>query len=56
MSGEEVAKAFVQHYYQTFDGNVDQLAGLYVSLSPMLVVVVPALARTRVVHPVHTST
>jgi hypothetical protein len=32
MSAEEVAKAFVQHYYQTFDGNVDQLAGLYVSV------------------------
>jgi hypothetical protein len=31
MSAEEVAKAFVQHFYQTFDTNVDGLAGLYVS-------------------------
>mmetsp|Transcript_14791 Transcript_14791/g.20174 ORF Transcript_14791/g.20174 Transcript_14791/m.20174 type:complete len:122 (-) Transcript_14791:403-768(-) len=29
MSAEEVAKAFVQHFYQTFDSNVEQLAGLY---------------------------
>jgi hypothetical protein len=32
MSAEEVAKAFVQHYYQTFDANVDGLAGLFVRL------------------------
>lgn len=31
MSAEDVAKAFVQHFYQTFDSNVDGLAGLYVS-------------------------
>ena len=31
MSGEEVAKAFVQHFYQTFDNNADGLAGLYLS-------------------------
>jgi len=31
MSAEEVAKAFVQHFYQTFDTNVDALGGLYVS-------------------------
>lgn len=31
MSAEEVAKAFVQHFYQAFDGGADQLAGLFVS-------------------------
>lgn len=31
MSAEEVAKAFVQHFYQTFDTNVSALSGLYVS-------------------------
>jgi hypothetical protein len=31
MSAEEVAKAFIQHFYQTIDSNVDALAGLYVS-------------------------
>ncbi len=31
MSAEEVAKAFVQHFYKTFDSNVEVLAGLYVS-------------------------
>ncbi len=31
MSAEEVANAFVNHFYQTFDGGVDALAGLYVS-------------------------
>jgi hypothetical protein len=31
MSAEEVAKAFVQHFYQAFDTNVDSLAGLFVS-------------------------
>jgi len=29
MSAEEVAKAFVQHFYQSFDTNVDALGGLY---------------------------
>mmetsp|Transcript_49221 Transcript_49221/g.73198 ORF Transcript_49221/g.73198 Transcript_49221/m.73198 type:complete len:122 (+) Transcript_49221:76-441(+) len=29
MSAEDVAKAFVQHFYQTFDTNADGLAGLY---------------------------
>ena len=32
MSAEEVAKAFVQHFYNTFDSNVEGLAGLYVSV------------------------
>ena len=32
MSAEEVAKAFVQHYYQAFDSNADSLAGLFVSI------------------------
>ena len=32
MSAEEVAKAFVQHFYQTFDAGVDALGGLFVSL------------------------
>jgi hypothetical protein len=36
MSAEEVAKAFVQHYYQAFDTNVDGLAGLYVSFFSQL--------------------
>lgn len=31
MSAEEVASSFVQHYYQTFDANVDSLSGLFVS-------------------------
>ena len=31
MSAEEVAKAFVNHYYQAFDSNVGSLASLYVS-------------------------
>jgi hypothetical protein len=31
MSAEEVAKAFVGHYYQSFASNPDSLAGLYVS-------------------------
>jgi len=29
MSADEIAKAFVQHFYTTFDSNADQLAGLY---------------------------
>lgn len=29
MSAEEVAKAFVQHFYQTFDAGVDALSGLF---------------------------
>mmetsp|Transcript_13070 Transcript_13070/g.19072 ORF Transcript_13070/g.19072 Transcript_13070/m.19072 type:complete len:122 (-) Transcript_13070:273-638(-) len=29
MSAEEVAKAFVEHFYKTFDSNVEALAGLY---------------------------
>ncbi len=32
MSAEEVAKAFVAHFYQAFDGGADALAGLFVSL------------------------
>ena len=31
MSGEEVAKAFAQHYYTTFDSNVAGLASMFVS-------------------------
>lgn len=33
MSGgpQEVAQAFVSHFYQAFDSNVESLAGLYVS-------------------------
>jgi hypothetical protein len=33
MSAEDVAKAFVQHYYTTFDTNRAALANLYVRLS-----------------------
>mmetsp|Transcript_21468 Transcript_21468/g.85389 ORF Transcript_21468/g.85389 Transcript_21468/m.85389 type:complete len:118 (+) Transcript_21468:107-460(+) len=29
MSAEEVAKAFVKHYYACFDGNREQMVGLY---------------------------
>eukprot|EP00558_Chaetoceros_sp_UNC1202_P008325 CAMPEP_0197232790 /NCGR_PEP_ID=MMETSP1429-20130617/1031_1 /TAXON_ID=49237 /ORGANISM="Chaetoceros sp., Strain UNC1202" /LENGTH=121 /DNA_ID=CAMNT_0042690921 /DNA_START=115 /DNA_END=480 /DNA_ORIENTATION=- len=29
MSADEVAQAFVSHFYQTFDSNVEGLAGLY---------------------------
>lgn len=36
MSADEVAKAFVNHFYQTFDANCDGLAGLYVSLQLLL--------------------
>lgn len=32
MSAEDVAKAFVQHYYTTFDTNRAGLASLYVRL------------------------
>lgn len=31
MSAEEIATAFVQHFYQTFDNGVDSLGGLFVS-------------------------
>jgi hypothetical protein len=33
MSAQEVADAFVNHYYTTFDTNPSALAGLYVSKS-----------------------
>jgi hypothetical protein len=33
MSAEDVAKAFVQHYYTTFDTNRPGLASLYVRLA-----------------------
>ena len=33
MSAEEVAKAFVQHFYTSFDSNVENLKDLYVSKS-----------------------
>mmetsp|Transcript_9445 Transcript_9445/g.22946 ORF Transcript_9445/g.22946 Transcript_9445/m.22946 type:complete len:123 (+) Transcript_9445:134-502(+) len=35
MSAEEVAKAFVGHYYNTFDSNVDGLGGLFTAQSMM---------------------
>jgi hypothetical protein len=31
MSADDVAKAFVQHFYTAFDTNPEGLAGLYVS-------------------------
>jgi len=31
MSAEEVATAFVKHFYEAFDSNVDGLTSLYVS-------------------------
>lgn len=36
MSAEDIANAFITHYYTTLDGNPSALAGLYVSnpLSP----------------------
>lgn len=33
MSAEEIGTAFVTHFYQAFDSNVDSLSGLYVSAS-----------------------
>ena len=33
MSAEEIANAFITHYYTTLDSNPSQLAGLYVSLT-----------------------
>ena len=39
MSAEEVAKAFVAHFYQTFDANAAALAGLYVSFNSLSVYV-----------------
>jgi hypothetical protein len=30
MSADEIAAAFVQHYYQSLDSNVASLAGLFV--------------------------
>jgi hypothetical protein len=47
MSAEEIATAFVQHFYQTFDSGVDALAGLFVSfridalISPVFVLASP---------------
>jgi hypothetical protein len=35
MSSEEVAQAFVQHFYTSFDANVDSLASLYTDQSMM---------------------
>jgi hypothetical protein len=32
MSGEEIAAAFIQHYYSTLDSNPPALAGLYVQI------------------------
>ena len=32
MSAEEVAKSFVEHYYNMFDTSVDSLAALFVSV------------------------
>ncbi len=46
MSAEEVAQAFVQHFYQAFDSNVDSLAGLFVSL--LLLVLMARTRRRRV--------
>ena len=37
MSAEEVAKAFVQHYYTTLDSNPQALIGLYVSFRTIVV-------------------
>lgn len=41
MSAEEVAKAFLQYFYTTFDSNVEGLASLYVSVFVIVVVVLP---------------
>ncbi|KAL7569854.1 hypothetical protein ACA910_008523 [Epithemia clementina (nom. ined.)] len=35
MSADEVANAFVQHFYQAFDADAGQLAGLYTPSSMM---------------------
>lgn len=34
MSADEVASAFIQHYYSTLDSNPGALSGLYVSHPP----------------------
>ena len=52
MSADEVAKAFVNHFYQTFDASCDGLAGLYVSLS---VVVDGKFGSSALVGPFGTS-
>jgi hypothetical protein len=47
MSAEEIATAFVQHFYQAFDNGVDALGGLFVSyhfVSFRLIIVVRACA------------
>lgn len=49
MSAEEVAKAFVSHYYTAFDSNPEQLMGLFVR-SP-----VPVVVLTRFVSLLKTS-
>jgi hypothetical protein len=47
MSAEEVANAFVNHYYNTFDSNPDQLMGLFVRY--------PALTLSVYLHVAQTS-
>ena len=39
MSEEEVAKAFVGHFYQTLDAGADALSGLFVSKSSVVIFV-----------------
>jgi hypothetical protein len=41
MSAEEVANAFVNHYYQSLNTNPDALAGLFVSTESSVVCVLP---------------
>ena len=51
MSAEEIATAFVQHFYQAFDNGVDALGGLFVShyfvLFRLIIVVQACAPRGR---------
>jgi hypothetical protein len=50
MSAEEIATAFVQHFYQAFDNGVDALGGLFVShyfVLFRLIIVVQACALAK---------
>ena len=53
MSAEEVAKAFVQHFYQTFDAGVDALSGLFVSIISLNTSI--ATDHSNMVHSLSTS-
>jgi hypothetical protein len=43
MSAEEIAQAFVGHFYNSFDTNVDSLASLFVSIDRWSLTVLPLM-------------